>query len=305
MKKHALFVAAALMLAACTNDEVATNGEVALKVNAAISSGTVTRASGTKWADDDRIGISTVGNATLTSYANMPYTWNGSSFAPAGENIYFQDATETVTFSAYYPFAGTAGTAAGTISATTDAGNQTAAAQPKIDFLFATGATASKDKPTVSFTKEHAFSHCMSQLTLTFIEGSDMDLDVDFSYQLEGLKLTGAFDAQQGTAATSADAEAAAITLSLSSVHTQQVDDKYCYTAPSLIFFPQEVATIGLTVTVNNQNYKAELKPKDGNLQPGNNYTWDVTVNKTGLVVGNAEINDWVGVDGGNVDAKM
>ena len=55
MKQYILLAATALTLAACTNDEMttATDGKVALKVNASI--GTVdTRAVGTQWTTGTR-----------------------------------------------------------------------------------------------------------------------------------------------------------------------------------------------------------------------------------------------------------
>ena len=57
MKRYILLAATALTLAACTNDEMttATDGKVALKVNASI--GTVdTRAVGTQWTTGGRYG---------------------------------------------------------------------------------------------------------------------------------------------------------------------------------------------------------------------------------------------------------
>ena len=182
----------------------------------------------------------------------------------------------------------------------TDATNQTAENQPLIDFLYASGATASKDAPTVSFTGDHAFTHRMSQITLTFIEGDDMDLDGAWSYTLGGLKLQGTFDPQDGTA-TADDVEAKPLAISLNGVQTTNAR----YTASPLILFPQDVASIALTVTVGGQDYTAPLTVKDGKLQPGNNYTWDITVSKTGLRVGEAEIKDWTGVNGGGTTATM
>ena len=71
MNKYIYLAAAALMLAACNNEEETTvpDGGVALEVNAAIS-GTTTRASGTQWAEGDRIGISTTSD-TKTQYTNV------------------------------------------------------------------------------------------------------------------------------------------------------------------------------------------------------------------------------------------
>ena len=206
-----------------------------------------------------------------------------------------------MTFHAYYPFVPTPGTAAAPLTGvSTDATNQTAENQPLIDFLYASGATASKDAPTVSFTGDHAFTHRMSQVTLTFIEGDDMDLDGAWGYTLGGLKLQGTFNPQDGTA-TADDVEAKPLVLSLSEVETANAR----YTASSLILFPQDAASIALTVTLSGQPYTATLTVKDGKLQPGNNYTWDVTVSKTGLVVGDAEIEDWNDVNGGGTTATM
>ena len=300
MKRYIFLAATALTLAACTNDENATpDSPVALKVNAAI--GTVdTRATGTQWSPYDQIGISTVAG-TDTDYANVCYEWDGSSFTTSPESaIYFQ-SPDVVTFHAYYPFTGTPGTAAQPLTeVSTDATNQTAENQPIIDFLYASGATASKDAPTVSFTGDHAFTHRMSQVTLTFIEGDDMDLDGAWSYTLGGLKLQGTFDPQTGIA-TADDVQAAPLVLSLSGVQTTNAR----HTASPLILFPQDVASIVLTVTVGGQDYTAPLTVKDGKLQPGNNYTWDITVSKTGLRVGEAEIKDWTGVNGGGTTATM
>ena len=300
MKLYIFLAATALTLAACTNDETATpDSPVALKVNASI--GTIdTRAAGTQWTLGDQIGISTV-EGTDTDYANVCYEWDGSSFTTPPESaIYFQ-SPEVVTFHAYYPFVPTPGTAAAPLTGvSTDATNQTAENQPLIDFLYASGATASKDAPTASFTGDHAFTHRMSQVTLTFIEGDDINLDGAWSYTLGGLKLQGTFDPQTGIA-TADDVEPAPLTLSLSGVETTNSR----YTASSLILFPQDAASIALTVTLSGQPYTATLTVKDGKLQPGNNYTWDVTVSKTGLVVGDAEIEDWNDVNGGGTTATM
>ena len=303
MKATAILPIAALAfsLAACTNDEMTTapDGKAALKVNATIGTAD-TKASGTQWSAGDQIGISTE-EGTATYYANVSYEWDGGSFTTPAENaIYFQ-SPETVTFHAYYPFTGKPGTAVQPLTGvSTDATNQTAENQPLIDFLYASGATASKDKPTVSFTGGHAFTHRMSQITLTFIEGDDMDLDGSFSYTLGGLKLQGTFDPQTGNA-TADDVTAAPLAINL----TEVLPAGGRYTAPSLILFPQEVTGIPITVTVDGQDYSSTLGVKDGKLQSGCNYTWEVTVSKTGLKVGDAEIKGWADVNGDGVTATM
>ena len=65
------------------------------------------------------------------------------------------------------------------------------------------------------------------------------------------------------------------------------------------------MTSIPITVTVGGQDYKATLNVKDGKLQSGNNYTWKITVSKTDMSVGKAEIKDWETVDNGGTTATM
>ena len=294
MNKYILIAATALTFAACTNEEMNTvpDGKVALQVNATIQ-GAQTRASGTEWAEGDEIGISIMGNS-VTTYTNVCYKWNGSSFTTSPNNAIYFETSETVTFHAYYPYKGSADYT----GVSTAADNQTAANQPKIDFLYASGATASKDKPIVNFTDDHAFTHCMSQITLTFIEGDGMDLDGSWSYMLGGLKLQGTFSPQTGIA-TADDVTAAPLTVNLTEVQPTSGS----YIAPSLILFPQEVTSIPIIVTVGGQDYTGTLSVKDGKFQSGNNYTWKITVSKSDMSIGNAEIKGWEEVEGTDVTA--
>ena len=183
------FAALALALAACTNDDENLNdGPVAAVINAEISDAVATRASGIAWAERDEIGIS----ESRFGYTNVPYRWESGKFTPTGTIIFFQDSDPT-TFSAYYPY----DVDGGTLTATTDATAQQN--QPAIDFLYATGATASTHNPEVNFTddtdaggKDCSFHHRMSRITLTFEAGDDVDFSVikPERYTLGGLILT-------------------------------------------------------------------------------------------------------------------
>ena len=136
------FTVLGIALAACTNDiENLNDGPVAAVINAEISDAVATRASGTAWAERDEIGIS----ENRFGYTNVPYRLENGKFIPTGTIIFFQDDDPT-TFSAYYPY----NAAGGTLTATTDVTAQQN--QPAIDFLYATGATASTHNPEVNFT---------------------------------------------------------------------------------------------------------------------------------------------------------
>ena len=284
----------ALCAVACTNDNENLNDDpVAAVINAEISDAVATRASGTTWAERDKIGIS----ESRFGYTNVPYRWENGKFTPTGTIIFFQDDDPT-TFSAYYPYDADGGT----LTATTDATAQQN--QPAIDFLYATGATASTHNPEVNFTDDTdaggtdcSFHHCMSQITLTFKEGSGVDFSTiqPTGYTLSGLMLTGSFDTTTGTAETD-DATAA-----------QNLDMKLTNGAltSSVILFPQTKASIGLSVYYNSQSYTATLTIPDGALKAGNNYTWTVTVRNKDLSIESAKITDWNPVTGGNVSADL
>lgn len=288
------FAALGIALTACTNDDENLNdGPVAAVINAEISDAVATRASGTAWADRDEIGIS----ESRFGYTNVLYRWENGKFTPTGPIIFFQDDDPT-TFSAYYPYDADGGT----LTATTDATAQQN--QPAIDFLYATGATASTHNPEVNFTDDTdaggtdcSFHHCMSQITLTFKEGSGVDFSTiqPTGYTLSGLMLTGSFDTTTGTAETD-DATAA-----------QDLDMTLTNGAltSSVILFPQSTTSIELSVDYNIQPYTATLTIPDGALKAGNNYTYTVTVRNKDLSISSATISDWNPVNGGNVNADL
>ena len=287
------FAALALSLAACTNDnEVMDNGPVAARINAEISNAVATRASGTTWNENDRIGLTGIG----TQYDNVPYIMNGGTFKEDGEPIYFH-TTEEVVFRAYYPYDENGKT----LKATTD--DEAQKNQPKIDFLYATGATASTHNPTVNFTdgtkaggKDCSFHHCMSQITLTFVAGDGVSFSAiqPESYMLSGLVLTGSFDTTTGIAKTDDGAQAANLDMPIGSQLTS-----------SVILFPQTVTALPLYVKYNGERYKATLNIPEGALQAGNNYTWTVKVRNRGIEVSQATIAAWNEIDLGEVGADL
>ena len=86
----------------------------------------------------------TVGDGNFTHASDMGGEASG---------IFFQDADETVTFCAYYPYDEDSNEESlpGEEGIITDVTTTDQTKQSTFDFLFATGATASKSQPTVSF----------------------------------------------------------------------------------------------------------------------------------------------------------
>ena len=278
--------ALALALVACNNDNENLNGDlVAAQFTADIAP--ATRASGTTWDNGDRIGITDIGNDT--QYGNVPFILKNGKFEAEGKVIYIED-TKTHTFRAYYPY----NAAGGILAATTDATAQQN--QPAIDFLFASGATGDKNNPVVSFTdktakggEDNSFHHRMSQITLTFEAGDGVNFSVvkPERYTLDGLLLTGTFNTADGIATADNGAQTGELAMNLADGNLTS----------SIILFPQTVASLPLVVNYKGQEYHATLTMPEGALQAGNNYTYTVKVNATGLTLEGCTIGSWT--DGG------
>ena len=210
--------------------------------------------------------------------------------------IFFQDM-EDVTFSAYYPFSGTEGTAAGVLSGSTADQSK----QREFDYLFAEDVVGSRTNSAISFTGANAFNHCMTRLVITVKVDPDAGFTpaevADGAFALQGLQLNGTFDTATGKAEAS-DEAADADYWTIPAVAGTAADTM----VSSVILYPQSVSELKYRVIIDNEEYFATITPA---LAAGTSYSYTVTVKKQGLEVTSATINDWTSQDGGNVDAEM
>lgn len=285
--RHFALAALAISMAACTsdNENMNTDGPVAAKFIADITPATRVNSEGTEWTEGDRIGVTGAG------FTNVPYKREYGMFVPDGTVIYFDD-TETHTFHAYYPYQAEGGT----VTVSTAADKQGTG----IDFLFASGATGDTRNPTVSFTGDHAFKHCMSLIKFTFKPGDGIMFSETepASYTLGGLKIEGTFDTATGTTAVTAAANSP-ITMQLNGA-----------TASQVIILPQEVTIpLDLSVSYNGQSYKATLKlpetPTANFYTAGYAYTYNITLNNKGITVEEPEITPWKDGDSFNANSTL
>ena len=276
----------ALCAAACNNDnENLNDGPVAAQFIADITPATRVNSEGTDWTDGDRIGVTGAG------FINIPYVRESGQFVPEDKTIYFND-TETKTFNAYYPYQSDGGT----VTVSTAADKQGTG----IDFLFASGATGNTHNPTVSFTGDHTFHHCMSLIKFTFKAGDGLSFNETepAGYTLEGLKHEGTFDTATGTTAVTATSNTP-ITMQLGGATTSQV-----------IILPQEVnSSLNLKVSYNGQSYNAQLKlpatPTANFYTAGYAYTYIVTLNNKDIEVSDPTINPWESGDSNDASAEL
>lgn len=293
MRTRLLTLAAlAMTLAACNNDnENLNDGPVAAKFTADIYESVSTRVNqdGTDWTDGDCIGITGAG------FINIPYVRENGQFGPKGTTIYFND-TETKTFSAYYPYREDSELQNGIVSVNTDQYGQ----GPEIDFLFASGATGSTSSPTVSFTGEHAFKHCMSLVKFNFLEGEGVDFSEKIlkHCMLNGLKTVGTFNTTTGETA---------LTVDYPSPITMWFDDGA--TTSQLFIFPQTLdftTPLNLSVVYNGVEYTTTLpKPSTSKLDAGYAYTYNITLSNKGITVEEPEITPWEPGETNNVSITL
>lgn len=166
--------AAALLFAACANEEdgIGNNGPVAATVQADIVKNATRATTGNTWSNNDAIGV----NVTSYGYTigdNVKYTTTGDGNFTSDNPIYFASATEEVQFCAYYPYQENVD-GNGIVNNWNMAEVKEGEPCPA-DFLFATGATATKSSPQVQFTGDNQFKHCMSMIRLTFKAGDGIN----------------------------------------------------------------------------------------------------------------------------------
>lgn len=355
--KYLMIATVATLLAACSNDEnEVNNGPVEARVTAGM--GVETRAvndNPSSFVADDAIGVIVTkveqpsGSDVATTsgmvdrYKNVKYTTeNGGATATfaagTGAGIFFQDATETVTFAAYYPYQ--TSTNAGTLPGTDGNGvitvntkdNNTVTTdenkQAKIDFLFASGATASKSSPTVEFKDNSStpggtncqFQHKMAQLKLVIVGSTQDGFTADeakavcgdaSAYTLGGLKHDGTFTlavSNDGTATGTAKvSDGAQAVTDWNITGCAKTDNESQYTRTyTLILLPQDCSGSALTfgATIGGQKYtnNTSITP---NLEAGNTYTYTITVKKKGLEVSGCTIKEWGNGGTGSGNAEM
>lgn len=317
--KYLLIATAATLLAACSNDEnEVNNGPVEARVTAGID-GPKTRAVDDSWSGGNTIGVMVTNAPTSTMatlYKNVEYTVGSAgttgTFTAASEGIFFQDASETVTFAAYSPYQSSADVATlpgtdGTVTGGDTKDQSTTEKQEAFDYLFASGATASRSNPTVEFKESNQFKHKMSRLILVLntsaTDGFTTDQVFNAIYKLGGLKHEGTFKVTNGTAAVSPSASAVSDwTITDNAKKDDTTGKTRTYT---MILYPQSLSgALTFSATIGGQTYvnKSDIQPA---LAAGTSYTYTITMKKTGLSVSGCTIEGWTNNTGGSGNAEM
>ena len=217
------------------------------------SAGILSRASGSSWEAEDKVGISATGGGT--SYSNVQYqvAEAGASvaFNPVGEAICYT-ADAPMSFTAYYPYA-----------ETLDNGfiyKNTTETQEGVDFLWASvNNRPYSEAPVVSFTFRHRMALLEVQVT------SDEDLSGQ-NVVIGGLKHDGGFNTAIGVAEPKDEAQAQDWTVGTVASGTEFEFSGFIY--------PQDANEL----TVKVGELEAKLLLGEDVFQAGYKYTVDATI---------------------------
>lgn len=288
-----LITGSGLMFTSCHSDDDVSEDSIPIGVRFGSDIiQTKTTNGGNHWTKNDPIGVFMVKNGQMLSSTNIAEGAdnrkyqaqaggsNINGFAPVGTDvIYYPHDGSNVDFVAYYPYR----TALTNYIYPVDVTNQATPAD--IDVLYANTANTN----LVGYNKTSGmvdlqFNHALSKLSFTLTSG-------DGSPNLTGAKL------QITNLATTADIDLADGTVTATnSGRTLTANTSTDGLSSSAIVIPQTLSGTKLIVTLVDNVSKFEwVFPANTKLQASKNHQFEITVNKTGIIVSSGGITTWTG----------
>lgn len=257
--------------------------------------GVKSRAANNAWDENgnDQVGIFVKQNGAFGDVVNKHYRVSASgalSTASASDAIYYPENGDKVDFVAYYPY--TASLSNNTYAV--DVADQTS--QPAIDLLYSANAT-NKDK-TVTTPVQLTFKHQLAKIVLNISTDGSVPSLAGLKVSINGTKTKGSFALLDGTLTTDAN-----------SVKEIAANVNAAGTLGEAIILPVDGLTGGeITFTLGSET-KTWSIPAGQIYAGGSQYTYPVTIKKEGgqisVAFGNATIDDWTPVTGGNIDIEF
>ena len=288
-----------LALVSCTdNDE---NSEWTGSEGVVFTTSIQSRVSGNSWNANDEVGIfmtpngSEIASATTANKKYLAQT-NGSLVAAPGEGIYLP-ATGKVDFIAYYPYSNA-------LSGNVMDVNVADQSKPgAIDLLYSNetkGVEAANGK-TIALK----FVRKMSKITLDMTKDETIESFEGLKVEMKGIATEGKFDLAKGTVKATDGKNTQAVAMNIGNVeaHTAMA---------TAIILPTAAATdqtkMDLTFTLAGKTFTHSIADLAA-FEAGKNVTFGVKLSvnngKPVVTVGNATIEDWVGVAGGDFDVNF
>jgi len=294
-KSYFLLAASALMIAACSSEESGNqsvqNSEV-ISLSATVSSGM--RASGTtlqnvQFVSGASIHVEAYKHGEGTAYANGNYTTTDAEGAMTG-SLTYPATGGNIDICAYYPSTVNSNTTSFTVQTdqSSDANYQNS------DLMYADKLENKAKGPTHNLT----FNHALSKIIVNIQAGTGVTTDDITTWvtavNIKNTKHTAGFTITDGAVGTIGE-----------SGETTDINITGTKTSNEGIIVPQTVAAGEfITVTYKGNDYKYELTA-DKEFEPGNKYTYTLTLNASGISLKSLEINDWTPNTGGSKEFTL
>lgn len=297
-----MMAAAATVLAACNNDDETDNwaGEIRLSSGLTVQQ-TDTRAAtdiqGSQFASGEKIDVfisenTQAGQDATTTYGQpLIYTTgsNGVMGAPAGSQPYFPASGNSVNIYAYYPSGKVTDIAATSLTFSVEENQNDDANYKASDLMY--GKPAQNPVARTSSPTTLTFTHLLSKVTITLVQGSGAPSLTDAVVTLKNVKPSTTLNPSAGTIAATASGDAKGIIVKAKTNSAL---------SGSAIVVPQTLETSFIEVTLANGGVLTSKDLKDGSgtsinsvaLTSGNVYTYTITVNLTSLDI-TSTITPW------------
>lgn len=292
-------MAAALLLAACNNDDMGVDlsKPISLSFAPASMDGQATRATigitNASFQKDDRVGLYMDG----TGYTNVLYTCQGTANWTTSSLLYWPDAG-SYTFRAYYPYMETVTDA---VSLPTD--QSTAEAFTQADRMWASATRAATNGP-ITLT----LNHQMSLIKLDVEDGEAISLDEikDMTPAIHGdIPSEGTWNLQTGAVTFPTDGEA------ITAIRPYRVDNNadgtltyYALVMPGTVF--EEDAKFFSLTDAGGTTYSYDLNIDGGFTAGASQYCdIDLTVHRTGITLSGFSVGNWTPGATGNGSVTM
>lgn len=282
----------AVLFASCTKEKGRMEEYQAIQFDARINQQKATSSGSgllsTSWSANDKIGIFMLDQGSNTvsgGHANRAYSYVGSAFTPdAGQEIYYPVSDSKVDFIAYYPFK--AGSAIGTpfpisVASQTDLG--------AIDVLWvkSTNGTTGFNKSATALVPL-AFDHKLSKIVINTSAGAGLSGTAgdwtSMAVKIKGMNSTAVLDLATGiVSGNTAPADIMPFVRSAGA--------KY-----EAIVLPETFTAAGavqITFTIGADTYTWSSQA-NATFEAGKEYTYNITVSKTGVSLGAVTIVDWI-----------
>ena len=303
MKHTLILVAAALVLAACSQDEPAGDslpgGKYPLELTAAnlheaVATPAVTGTRSTvdgNWEDALSVAVQVGGeNGPVKEYKVTSTSGNGAkltcpTLTEADTQFWWTSSTESKTVRAWYPYSETV-PVAWPVSLT-----QTEETLKKEDFMMTDGQVAvSLNNPQI------AFSHLLAKVEINLMQSEYLQNASEVNVSLPGMYMTGTFRDLSSSRPSIVNNNVEMADKEIIPYRLPSANDG-CYASYQALVIPDEVhGNKVINVVVDGVTYKSSIWAA---YNPRYRYTYNITVQEEGLKVSVAQSTTWTnGNDG-------